>query len=93
MPQAVLPSRLSPRRLGLRVQVTEPAYSQGGLIPGPGVTMRMVPESRPEVGSDRHVIYSDECFISGDGACVRSDEAHCSATIPSDRFWICPAHD
>jgi hypothetical protein len=66
-------------------------YSKGGIVGG-SVRVTMVPQSRPPGGGgDWHVVYADECIISGDMVCRRDDAWHKAADVPPN-VWICLAH-
>lgn len=68
-------------------------FSKGGIIPGPGFSLRLVAECSPDGQGSFEVLYADECVINKDGLCIRNDDMHKAVPITADRFWICPLHD
>ncbi len=67
-------------------------FASGGIVGGDGAILTAVPEMRPAVGGKMGTVYADECFISSDGLCRRSDPWHQAATLSSERTWICLTH-
>ena len=72
-------------------------FSKGGIVIGPTKPMRLSAACSPDGSGSLDVVYADECFLSGDGICVRRDDLHAAAAkavkVKPDRWWICPLHD